>query len=84
MKQLDWERPQPACMLAHDLVNKLSVIIGHCDLLGAKAEPGTECVKRPTAIHDTAKSMATELTNHQCKLSAVIRSTDQQGDYASR
>lgn len=56
---------QPACLVAHHLVNKLSAIIGHCDLLSADAEQGTECAKRLALIHDLAKSAAKELTDHQ-------------------
>jgi hypothetical protein len=56
---------QPACQIAHNLVNKLSAIIGHCELVSTKAEQGTECAKRLVLIRDLAKSAAKELTEHQ-------------------
>lgn len=69
------EQHQPACLLAHDLVNKLSAIIGYCDLLIEKAEEETECAKRLRLIHNLAKSAAKELAEHQCQLSSVMRSS---------
>lgn len=69
------EKHQPACLLAHNLVNKLSAIIGYCDLLMEKAEDETECAKQLRLIHNLAKSAAKELAEHQCKLSSVIRSS---------
>src|ERR1035441_3054375 len=46
------EKHQPACVLAHDVVNKLSAIVGFCDLLVENAEQrDTECVKRLMSIH---------------------------------
>lgn len=56
---------QPACLVAHNLVNKLSAIIGHCDLLSQNAAEGTECAQRLNMIHDLAKSAAKELTDFQ-------------------
>jgi len=72
------EHYQPLCMLAHDLVNKLSVIVGLCELVSAEAEPGTECATRLAAIQETAKSLAQEVVKRQCQLSAVTRSSDAQ------
>lgn len=66
---------EPACLLAHRLVDKLSVIIGHCDLVSEEAEPGSECAKRLNLIHDVAAEMAKELSAHQCRLSEAVRST---------
>ena len=34
------ERHEPACRVAHNLVNTLSAIIGHCHLLNEKIEQG--------------------------------------------
>lgn len=61
-------RHQPACLVAHNLVNKLSAIIGHCDLLSQNAALGTECAHRLSMIHDLAKSAAKELTDHQIQI----------------
>jgi hypothetical protein len=57
---------EPACLLAHDLVNKLSVIIGNCDLLiSEQVQPGSECAKRLRLIQDVALGIARELNEHQ-------------------
>ena len=70
------EPHQPACLLAHNVVNKLSAIIGLCDLLKEKAEEqDAECINRLTRIHDLAKLAANELIDHQCSLSAVLQMT---------
>jgi len=58
---------QPTCIMAHDLLNKLTVIIGGCDLLEEKASD-SECVRLILAIRDSAKAMADELKQHQCDL----------------
>lgn len=64
---------EPSCLLSHVLVNKLSVIIGNCELLEEQAQAGSECAKRLGLIRDVAQEMAEELNKHQCKLSEVVR-----------
>ena len=76
MEQSDWKSYQPVCMLAHDMLNKLSVIVGLCELVSAEAEPGTECAARLATIQDTAKSLAQEVIKSECQMSRVIRSRD--------
>ena len=56
---------QSACMFAHSLVNKLSAIVGNCDLLYEKTEKGTDYARRLAVIRDLAESAAKELANHQ-------------------
>jgi len=68
------ERYQPSCLLAHDLVNRLSVIIGHCDLLEEETEEDSGCAKRLRLIKEIARSIAKELNQHQCALDGVLRS----------
>lgn len=63
----------PGCLLAHGLVNKLSVIVGLCDLLEEKASEDSECLKRLNVIRNIAKSMAEELNVHQCHLDELTR-----------
>ena len=67
------ERHQPVCMVAHDLVNKLSAIVGHCDLLIEIMGRDVEYAGRLTLIRDIAKAAAEELTEHQRKLAAETR-----------
>ncbi len=70
------ERHQPAFMVAHDLVNKLSAIVGHCDLLIEETEQGTEHARRLTLIRDTANTAAKELKEHQRQLEVEMRRMD--------
>ena len=73
------EKHQPPCLLAHDLLNKLSAIVGYSDLLLEKVEQeegGTECVMRLKRIHALAVSAAKDLSDHQCQLSSVVRTLE--------
>jgi hypothetical protein len=67
------ERHEPACRVAHNLVNTLSAIIGHCDLLNEKIEQGTEAARRLATVHDLAESAVKQLTEHQRALAAESR-----------
>jgi len=60
-------------MLAHRLVDKLSAIVGYCQLGSADAPPGTESAKRFEMIEDMANKMASELLQHQCNLSGLVQ-----------
>ena len=71
--QSNRERHQPVCMVAHDLVNKLSDIVGHCDLLNEMTEQGTEYARRLAIIRDIAESAAKELTEHQRQVATAVR-----------
>ena len=59
---------QLACFFAHHLINKLSTIVGSCDLASPQMEPSNEPAKYLALIRDTAKDMARELVEHQCQL----------------
>jgi hypothetical protein len=60
-------------MVAHNLVNTLSAIIGHFDLLNEKIEQGTEAAKRLATVHALAASAVKQLTEHQRLLAAARR-----------
>ncbi len=68
---------QPKSIVSHNFINKLSVIIGSCQLLKEKAEHGgqfdPECMHRLAAIHEIAKAMADELKAYQGELDSVAR-----------
>jgi light-regulated signal transduction histidine kinase (bacteriophytochrome) len=71
------EKHIPTCLVAHDVVNKLSAIIGFCDLLEERVEQqDSECAQRLRVIHDLAQSAAKELVEHQGHRSAAIRSVE--------
>jgi len=55
----------PRCSLTHNLINKLSVIVGECELLNEHTvEP--EFVRRLGVIVKTAQAMASELQRQHC------------------
>jgi len=62
--------------LTHDLVNKLAVILGHCDLLGEHLRAGSPSGNRVGAIREIAQGMAKELNEYQCKLAQCARSVE--------
>ena len=60
-------------MLVHELLNRLSVIVGNCELAIESAQEGLEgsanrqgVVARLIAIRDSAQSVAFELKNRNC------------------
>jgi|ERR1700691_5321299 len=62
--------------LTHDLVNKLAVIVGHCDLLGEHLKAGSPSAKRVDSIQEIARGMAKELNEYQCQLAECARSAE--------
>lgn len=67
---------QPASLAVHNLISKMSTIIGNCDLLLEKSELGTEQTQRLTTIRETAREAVKELVEHQRELEAHTRSTE--------
>jgi nitrogen-specific signal transduction histidine kinase len=65
-------------MLAHELLNNLSVIVGSCDLLQPQQNLEDQSAKHVTRIRDTAKSMAERLNHRQCHLAVLARSAELQ------
>lgn len=62
----------PNCFLAHDLVNKLTVILAECEQLQPETTNYSES-KRVRIIHELATQMAEKLVCHQCALDEVLR-----------
>jgi hypothetical protein len=58
------DRYQPPCMAAHRLVNQLSAIIGHCDLL-IEIRESPEHARGLALIREIANRAVKELTEHQ-------------------
>ena len=52
-------------MVAHDLLDKWSVVIGHCDLLNEIIEPNTEQARRLKIIRGIAMTAVEELEERQ-------------------
>ncbi len=53
------------CSLAHDMINKLSIIVGQCELLEEKAE--AKCAERLLIIRQTALAMAVAINHGDCR-----------------
>jgi hypothetical protein len=62
-------------MLAHEMLNKLSVIVGSCDLLG-ELETLADGARHVTRIREAAESMAERLGTHQCHLASLLRAEE--------
>ena len=71
------KRHQPTCLLSHYFINKLTVIIGSCQILQEKAERSerfdSECTHRLSVIEGVAKGMVDELNDHECRLDAMTK-----------
>jgi signal transduction histidine kinase len=65
--------PEANCRLAHDLNNKLAIVLGYCELLMEISPTAPDYVPRLQAIHNAARSMAEALKKHQCELSNLLR-----------
>lgn len=59
---------EPECPLAHDFVNQLSALIGHCDLMVEKISVDSPLVRHVLVIRDIARGMAKDLNQFQCDL----------------
>jgi hypothetical protein len=68
---------QPSCVLAHNLLNKLSVIVGCCDLLKAEVPENATCEVRLRAIRRIAQQMAEYLGKHRCQMEVLSREAAQ-------
>ena len=62
--------------LVHDLVNKLAVIVGHCELLSDHLKTGSQSAQRVISIQEIAHGMANELNKFQCRRPDWPRSAD--------
>src|SRR6185437_12051306 len=62
-----------ACILAHDLVNKITAIVCHCDILETKAADhgDVECREHLRKVRDLATGMALMLHRGECAVQAV-------------
>src|SRR6266567_2734445 len=68
MQTLTRECDRTACSLACELIDKLTVIVGNCDLLRDKMKTGSPESERLDLIRGMAKEIATELGGCQCRL----------------
>jgi hypothetical protein len=54
--------------MLRDLVNKLAVISGQCDLLSDHLKEGSQCAKRVIAIRGIAREMAKDSDEYHHKM----------------
>lgn len=67
----------PTCLFSHTLLNKLSVIIGSCDIaleqLKTDSTPESQVGRRVTVVREIAWELVDELKDHQCLLDGVTK-----------
>jgi hypothetical protein len=81
MQNLARECDRTACSLACELIDKLTVIVGNCDLLREEMEAGSADSKRLDLIRGMAREIATKLSGCQCRLLEAVRSVGGQKHY---
>ena len=81
MEKLTRERDHHSCSLAYQLIDKLTVIVGNCDLLREEMEAGSAQAKRLDSIRGTAKEIAKELGECQCRLWEEVRTVGEPKHY---
>ena len=64
--------PGGNCWLAHDLNNKLAIVVGQCELLMGRVVD-REYTERLQGIRAAAQAMAESLKRHQCELADLLR-----------
>src|SRR5690348_15265242 len=58
---------RPSCMLAHDLANKLSAVVSHCDLIELEIDPSSSTYKHSEKIRQLAFQMNDLLHTRECE-----------------
>jgi hypothetical protein len=81
METLAKECDRTACSLACELIDKLTVMVGNCDLLREEMEAGSADSTRLDLIRGMAKEIAKELGGCQCRLLEAVRSVGGQKHY---
>lgn len=56
-----------SCRLSHSLINRLTVIAIYCDLLSEDPAMDAETRKRLQIIRAAARSIAEEVSQHECE-----------------
>jgi hypothetical protein len=57
---------QPHCMLSHDLINKMFVIVAHCDEL-ERLIPSPGCLDHTSKIREQAQAVSALLRSPDCE-----------------
>lgn len=70
--------PSNSSLLAHNLIDKLTVIVGQCELLSEHMRDA-EDMARLKSIVQTAKLLADSVNSRQCDMGGIL-GTRSQGD----
>jgi hypothetical protein len=71
MEKFSTDPYQTDCPLAHDLINKLAIIVGNCDLLVERIPETSPLWNRMLLVRDLAKAVGEQLGQLQCDLARV-------------
>jgi hypothetical protein len=75
------------CLLAHDLINDLSVILGRCELLGELMAENADVAKHLHMLQEAANHMLSKVAERPCLLASgtsSVASTAQAAIYDVR
>jgi signal transduction histidine kinase len=65
------------CLLAHDLINDLSVILGRCELLSELKTENADVAKHLQMLQEAAQHMLTKISERPCLLTTRRAETSQ-------
>ena len=68
MSQVNQSPGGERCLLAHDLINDLSVILGRCELLGELMAENADVVKNLRMLQEAATHMLNRIAERPCEL----------------
>ena len=63
---------EPMCMLAHDLLNRLTTVIAECEMILLE-DPESPASDRVRVIKEMSVQMARHLSRHQCQVTEILR-----------
>ena len=75
MEKSNGRQVLPVCMMLHEMISQLLVIIRHCDLATEEVPTDSACAKRFRIIGETARRVAQGMHEHQCELTDLLRTT---------
>ena len=71
------EKYELECPLAHELIGKLSVIVGNCELLADNIPQDSPQLERTLLIREMAKAVAKDLGKIECDLLRLRTAVEQ-------
>ena len=71
------------CLLAHNVINKLTAILGYCEILDVEEHESEKCIERLHKIRDLASSAAAMLQSGKCENAAVTRILELENAFAA-